>query len=86
MSTNRVWPDVAIPPGETLAEELAARGMSQTVLASRGFSAFREIFGSGLKRIIGTTRPGWHRDHGETGPQHRRRGQRAAVFVMSRTQ
>lgn len=32
---DRVWPDVAIPPGELLGEELEARGMSQQELARR---------------------------------------------------
>ena len=37
MTTNnpRVWSDLAIPPGEVLAEELAARGMTQKELAAR---------------------------------------------------
>ena len=32
---NRVWPDAAIPPGETLAEEIEAQGLSQAELARR---------------------------------------------------
>lgn len=32
---DRAWPDVAIPPGELLGEELGARGMSQQELAHR---------------------------------------------------
>ena len=32
---DRVWPDIAIPPGELLGEELEARGMSQQELARR---------------------------------------------------
>ena len=32
---KRVWPDIAIPPGETLAETLAAVGMTQAELAKR---------------------------------------------------
>ena len=32
---TRPWPDVAIPPGETLAETLAAKRMSQAELARR---------------------------------------------------
>jgi len=31
----RIWPDIAIPPGETLAEEIEARGMTQSELARR---------------------------------------------------
>ena len=30
---NQFMPDYAIPPGETLAEELAAKSMGQTELA-----------------------------------------------------
>jgi HTH-type transcriptional regulator / antitoxin HigA len=33
--SKRVWPDVAIPPGELLAEELRERGLSQSELARR---------------------------------------------------
>ncbi len=32
---QRIWPDIAIHPGETLAEELAARGMTQRHLAEQ---------------------------------------------------
>jgi HTH-type transcriptional regulator/antitoxin HigA len=35
MAVKRVWPDVAIPPGEALAEEIEARGLSQAELARR---------------------------------------------------
>ena len=31
----RVYPDVAVPPGEFLAEEIQARGMTQKELATR---------------------------------------------------
>ena len=31
---GEVYSDLAIPPGETLADEIAARGMSQTELAA----------------------------------------------------
>ena len=34
-SQERIWPDVAIPPGETLAETLDAMGMTQAELARR---------------------------------------------------
>jgi addiction module HigA family antidote len=51
MSTiNRTWPDVAIPPGETLAEEIEARGMSQSELArqmNRPVQAINEIINGG---------------------------------------
>ena len=33
--TPRVWSDLPIPPGEVLAEELNARGMTQKELATR---------------------------------------------------
>ena len=33
--TPRVYSDLAIPPGETLAEELEVRGMTQEELAAR---------------------------------------------------
>ena len=33
--SRRTWPDVAVPPGETLTEELEARKMSQSELARR---------------------------------------------------
>ena len=32
---SEIYSDLAIPPGETLADEIAARGMSQTDLAAR---------------------------------------------------
>ncbi len=32
---DRVWPDIAIPPGKLLGEEIEARGMSQQELARR---------------------------------------------------
>ena len=32
---REVYSDLAIPPGETLADEIAARGMTQTELAAR---------------------------------------------------
>lgn len=35
MATRTQWPDIAIPPGETLADELQARGVSQSELARR---------------------------------------------------
>ena len=34
-TTPRLFSDLAIPPGETLAEELEVRGMTQEELASR---------------------------------------------------
>ncbi len=35
VTEDRLFPDIAIPPGELLAEELEARGMSQAELANR---------------------------------------------------
>ena len=57
MATERAWPDLAIPPGELLAEELAARGMTQSQLArqmGRPLQAVNEIV-RGKKRITGET-------------------------------
>jgi len=57
MATERAWPDVAIPPGEVLAEELAARGLTQSRLARlmhRPIQAINEIV-RGRKRITGAT-------------------------------
>ena len=50
-------PDVAIPPGEYLAEEIEARGMSQTALArrmGRPLNAVNEII-NGKKAITAET-------------------------------
>ena len=57
MATERVWPDVAIPPGDVLAEELEARGLTQSRLARlmhRPLQAINEIV-RGRKRITGAT-------------------------------
>lgn len=57
MATRRTWPDVAIAPGETLAEEIAARGMSQKALAEkmgRPLQAINEIV-LGKKQITAET-------------------------------
>ena len=57
MATERAWPDVAISPGEVLAEELEARGLTQSRLARlmhRPLQAINEIV-RGRKRITGTT-------------------------------
>ncbi len=51
------YPDVAIPPGEYLAEELKARGMSQKELArcmGRPLNALNEII-HGKKAITAET-------------------------------
>jgi HTH-type transcriptional regulator/antitoxin HigA len=57
MATKRTWPDIAIPPGEVLAEELEARGLTQSRLARlmhRPLQAINEIV-RGRKRITGAT-------------------------------
>ena len=57
MATERAWPDVAIPPGDVLAEELEARGITQSRLARlmhRPLQAINEIV-RGRKRITGAT-------------------------------
>ena len=57
MTTRRVWPDVAIPPGETLAEEMAARALSQRALAlkmGRPVQVVNEIV-LGKKQIVAKT-------------------------------
>lgn len=58
MATNiDVYPDVAIPPGEYLAEEIAARGISQKALArrmGRPANAISEII-NGKKAITAET-------------------------------
>jgi HTH-type transcriptional regulator/antitoxin HigA len=57
MATERTWPDVAIPPGAVLAEELEARGLTQSRLARlmrRPLQAINEIV-RGRKRITGAT-------------------------------
>ena len=51
------YPDVAIPPGECLAEEIEARGISQTELArrmGRPLNAINEII-KGKKSITADT-------------------------------
>jgi len=57
MATERAWPDIAIPPGSVLAEELEARGLTQSRLAQlmhRPLQAVNEIV-RGRKRITGAT-------------------------------
>jgi len=52
-----VYPDVAIPPGEYLAEEIKARGISQTKLArrmGRPLNAINEII-NGKKAVTAET-------------------------------
>lgn len=57
MATERAWPDLAIPPGEVLAEELGAHGLTQSQLARqmrRPLQVVSEIV-CGKKRITGET-------------------------------
>jgi HTH-type transcriptional regulator/antitoxin HigA len=57
MATERIWPDVAIPPGETLAETLGTMGVSQAELARRAgrpVQAVNEIV-RGTKAITAET-------------------------------
>lgn len=52
-----IYPDIAIPPGETLAEELEARAMSQKSLAQRmgrPYQVVNEII-NGKKAITART-------------------------------
>jgi addiction module HigA family antidote len=57
MTEERIWPDIAIPPGETLAETLDALGISQAELARRAgrpVQAISEII-QGKKEITPET-------------------------------
>lgn len=57
VTKTNVYPDVAIPPGEYLAEEIEARGMSQKELArrmDRPLNAINEII-KGKKSITAET-------------------------------
>jgi addiction module HigA family antidote len=54
---RRAWPDVAVAPGETLGEELEARGMTQKALAEkmgRPMQVVSEIV-RGMKQITAET-------------------------------
>ena len=64
--------DVAIPPGETLSDEIASRGMSQTELAARlgrpvqvvdeimhGKKAITDQFAIGLEKVLGIPAVFW---------------------------
>lgn len=68
----RPRPDVAIPPGELLAEELAARGLTQAALARRmrrpvqavneivrGKKALTAATALALERVLGTPAHVW---------------------------
>lgn len=62
-TTGRVWSDLPIPPGDILSEELEARGMTQTGLASalgRPLQIVNEII-RGKKAITGETALGLER-------------------------
>lgn len=57
MTKTEAYPDVAIPPGEYLAEEIQARGISQKELAKRmgrPLNAINEII-NGKKTITAET-------------------------------
>ena len=69
---GEVWSDLAIPPGETLSDEIAARGMSQTELAARlgrpvqvvdeimhGKKAITNQFAIGLEKVLGIPAAFW---------------------------
>ncbi len=47
MGRDEVYSDLAIPPGETLADEIEARGMTQTELAAE-----YRMFGDELRLTI----------------------------------
>ena len=72
MTTERLWPDVAIHPGEHLAEDLEARGMTQRELARRmgrppqvineivqGKKRITAKTALGLERVLGTPAHIW---------------------------
>jgi addiction module HigA family antidote len=87
---ERIWPDVAIAPGETLAEEIEARGMSQAELARRmerpvqavneiirGKKAITAETALGLEDVLGVPAHFWLRleaDHQLTVARLARRG------------
>ena len=67
-----VYSDLAIPPGETLADEITARGMSQTELAARlgrpvqvvneiihGKKAITDNTALALERVLGIPAAFW---------------------------
>jgi HTH-type transcriptional regulator/antitoxin HigA len=57
VTKTKAYPDVAIPPGEFLAEEITARGISQKELArrmGRPINAINEII-NGKKAITAET-------------------------------
>ena len=69
---SEVYSDLAIPPGETLADEIASRGMSQTELAARlgrpvqvvneiihGKKAVTDDTAIGLEKVLGIPAAFW---------------------------
>lgn len=69
---NAGYSDLAIPPGETLADEIEARGMTQTELAARlgrpvkvvteivrGNRAITEDVAVGLEKVLGIPATFW---------------------------
>ena len=69
---ERAWPDIAIPPGELLGEEIEARGMSQQDLARRmgrpaqmvnelihGKKALTPETALGLEKVLGVPASFW---------------------------
>ena len=71
-TTERLWPDIAIPPGELLGEELEVRGMSQQELARRmgrppqmvnelihGKKALTPETALGLEKVLGIPASFW---------------------------
>lgn len=72
MGRNAGYSDLAIPPGETLADEIEARGMTQTELATRlglpvqvvseivrGNKAITEDTAIGLEKVLGIPAAFW---------------------------
>ena len=72
MTTDRRYSDLAIPPGDTLADEIAARAMSQTELAARlgrpvqvvneivrGKKAITDHTALGLEKVLGIPATFW---------------------------
>ena len=69
---GEVYSDLAIPPGETLSDEIAARGISQTALAARlrqpvqvvdeimhGKKAITDHTAIGLEKVLGIPAAFW---------------------------
>ena len=69
---GEVYSDLAIPPGETLSDEIASRGISQTALAARlrqpvqvvdeiihGKKAITDHTAIGLEKVLGIPAAFW---------------------------